>query len=452
MKYLISNCSVIDGLANPVEHEMDVEISGNKITRVEKHDPAQSVDETATGEPVHVIVGKNRTVMPGLIDAHCHMTYGEALGQETQDIYTSAESRTLRSAWNIQKVLANGVTGISQPGGSYNIGVALRDAINAGRLTGPRMTTAGRYITTSNGIAAVYPEPAARGMMDNFGGGVGITCNTLDQMIEAVRKQIQAGVDYIKLADSSYGQFQAFRFEELKVLADLSHQMDRPITTHTRGDREMNAAIRAGFDWFQHGNNMTEETVDLLKEQNRLLIPSLVLLHNWATYGSVMGAQPHISQSIQRMLDRTRVSMAMAREKGVRFGLGTDSGFAMTPYGEFHAKELELLMDYCGLTELQAIRAGTSNNAITLGLDGKIGIIQEGMLADVLLIDGNPARDIRLLQNPSKILEVFRDGQRIKIDPLMESWPYEDARKFAETRLTRRQTDPDMFADGVRDV
>ena len=101
--------------------------------------------------------------MPGLIDAHCHMTYGESMTQEEQDIFTSVEGRTLRAAWNVQKVLAAGVTGLSQPGGSYFIGVAVRDGISEGRVKGPRMTSAGRYITTSNGLTDWYPDDTGDG-------------------------------------------------------------------------------------------------------------------------------------------------------------------------------------------------------------------------------------------------------------------------------------------------
>src|SRR5215213_1580189 len=118
---LIENCSVIDGMGNPVERDTCVLVESNRITAVA---PAPELPPVAAD--VTRIDGTGKTVMPGLIDAHCHMTYGESLTQEEQDIFTSVEGRTLRAAWNVQKVLAAGVTGISQPGGSYFIGVAVR--------------------------------------------------------------------------------------------------------------------------------------------------------------------------------------------------------------------------------------------------------------------------------------------------------------------------------------
>ena len=116
--------------------------------------------------------------MPGLIDAHCHMTYGEAYSEEEIDLYTSVELRTLKAAFNAQKVLRAGVTGISQPGGSYYIGVGLREAIDDGIVQGPRMTSAGRYITTSNGLTDWYPDSV--GVPE---GSIGVLANTVAEMI-----------------------------------------------------------------------------------------------------------------------------------------------------------------------------------------------------------------------------------------------------------------------------
>ena len=139
--------------------------------------------------------------MPGLIDAHCHMTYGEATTEEEIDLYTSHELRTLIAAANAEKVLRAGVTSISQPGGSYYIGVGIREGIKRGLVHGPRMTTAGRYLTTSNGLTDWYPSSV--GVPD---GNIGILTNTVDEMKTEIRKQVKNGVDLIKIADSPYGR------------------------------------------------------------------------------------------------------------------------------------------------------------------------------------------------------------------------------------------------------
>ena len=213
-------------------------------------------DLVPRGEALTEIDATGKTVMPGLIDAHCHMTYGESRTEEEKDLYTSVEIRTLKAAFNAQKVLRAGVTEISQPGGSYYIGVGLREAIKDRIVQGPRMTSAGRYITTSNGLTDWYPDSV--GVPE---GSIGIVHNTLDPMIDEIRHQVKNGVDLIKLADSPFGDFQAFTDDEMKAMADLTHQLGKKITIHARGSSEVKAAVNAGIDWIMHGNIMTDDTV-----------------------------------------------------------------------------------------------------------------------------------------------------------------------------------------------
>jgi imidazolonepropionase-like amidohydrolase len=137
------------------------------------------------------------------------------------------------------------------------------------------------------------------------------------------------------------------------------------------------------------------------------------------------------------MLDRTYTSLHLAHEVGVLFGLGTDTGFAMTPYGEWHAKELELLMEYAGLSAIEAIAAGTHNNARVLNLEGQVGGLAPGMLADLLVIDGDPSEDITILQDPRRIERIVLDGQFIEADLEVESWGNERSLTYAAQNLTR---------------
>jgi imidazolonepropionase-like amidohydrolase len=437
---LIRGCDVIDGMAREPQRAMDVVVENNRITRVA---PAgQDLPPADAGWSC--FSGAGKTVMPGLIDAHCHMTYGESLTQEEQDIFTSVEARTLRAAWNVEKVLAAGVTGISQPGGSYFIGVAVRDGINAKKVKGPRMSSAGRYITTSNGLVDWYPDDA--GVIE---GGIGIRCDTMPEMIREVRRQVKNGVDFIKLADSPFGEYQSFRDAELKAIADLTHQLNRRCTIHARGDAEMKAAVLAGFDWVMHGNIMNSDTVELLAERQTPLVPTLLLLENWAEYGPVIGSPPFIVDACKRMLERTSTSLHMAHEAGVKFVVGTDTGFAMTPYGEWHAKELELLMKYGGLSELEAIAAGTYNAGLTLGLEGEVGAVAPGMLADLLVVDGDPSEDITVLQDRSRIELIILDGEVVTIDPELQSWPNESSLTYAQRSLTQDLVRAEAWDDGV---
>jgi imidazolonepropionase-like amidohydrolase len=383
------------------------------------------------GENLTRIDATGKTLMPGLIDLHCHMTFGESRAQEEQDLYTSAESRTLLAAANLGKVLRSGVTSISQPGGSYYIGVALREGLNSGLIDGPRMSTAGRFLTTSNGLSDWYPTSV--GVPD---GSVGVLTNTAAEMITEIRVQVKGGVDFIKLADSPYGEYQAFTNDEMKICTDLAHQLGKRITIHARGSAEVSAAVDAGMDWIMHGNTMTDECISKLAASKIPLVPTLLLLANGADWGHLAGVEQHLRDIIRYGLDATAETLHRARAAGVKLLMGTDSGFAITPYGEFHARELELLMIYAGLSAAEAIRSGTSDAAVVMGLPGKVGVMRTGAYADLLMVNGNPLENIRLLQDKAKF-QVFKGGRPVGEDPHGgRRWPNDRANVMSTGELT----------------
>jgi imidazolonepropionase-like amidohydrolase len=427
---LLTNATVVDGAGNPPQPGTDVLVRDDRIAEVGAH---IGRDRVPRGEALDTIDATGKTVMPGLIDAHCHMTYGESRTEEEIDLYTSHELRTLKAAYNAQKVLRGGVTGISQPGGSYYIGVGLREAIKDGIVQGPRMTSAGRYISTSNGLTDWYPDSV--GVPE---GSIGIVHNRLDLMIDEVRHQVKNGVDLIKLADSPYGQFQAFTTDEMKTLADLVHQLGKKMTIHARGSAEVAAAVSAGMDWIMHGNIMSDETVASLAESGIPLIPTLLLLANVADWGPLVGTPEPMRDGMKAMLDRTGDALHRAHAAGVTFALGTDSGFSLTPYGVWHARELELLMTYAGLSALEAIQAGTSNGALMLGLDGQLGVVAPGMIADLIVVNGDPVADIRVLQRRSAIETVIQDGRVVVFDEerVARPWPHERGIGYSVGDLT----------------
>jgi imidazolonepropionase-like amidohydrolase len=427
---VISHGTVIDGTGGPPSPDTSVLVRDNQIVAV---GPDATRDAIPRGEEFEEIDATGKTVMPGMVDAHCHMTYGESRSEEEIDLYTSPELRTLKAAWNAQKVLRAGVTGISQPGGSYYIGVGLREAIRDRIVLGPRMTSAGRYISTSNSLTDWYPDSV--GVPE---GSIGVLANTLPEMVNEIRHQVKNGVDLIKLADSPYGTYQAFTTDEMKAMSDLAHQLGKRVTIHARGSSEVDAAVQAGIDWIMHGNVMTDETIEHLAESGTPLVPTLLLLANIVDFGPLVGAPAPMRDGMARMLDRTADSLHRAHEAGVRFVTGTDSGFSVSPYGEWHARELELLMDYAGLSALEAIQAATQNGALMLGLDGQIGVVAPGMIADLLVVDGDPVADIKVLQDKRRIETVIAGGRRVVFDDeaIERRWPHERGQTYSVEDLT----------------
>lgn len=427
---LLKNATVVDGAGNPPVPNASVLVKDTRIADVGAHVTREMIP---LGDTFEEIDASGRTVMPGLIDAHCHMTYGESRSEEEIDLYTSPELRTLKAAFHAQKVLRSGVTSISQPGGSYYIGVGLREAIKDGIVQGPRMTSAGRYISTSNGLTDWYPDSV--GVPE---GSIGIVHNTLDPMIDEIRHQVKNGVDLIKLADSPYGDFQSFTNDEMKVLAELTHQLGKKITIHARGSSEVKAAVRAGMDWIMHGNIMDDETVDSLAQTGTPLVPTLLLLANEGDWGHLVGAPVGLRDGMKHMLEKTADALHRAHAAGVRMVLGTDSGFSVTPYGVWHARELDLLMTYGGLTSLEAIQAGTSHGALMVGLDGEVGEVKPGFVADLLVVNGDPVADITVLQRREAIETVIQGGKVVVFDEemLARSWPHERGIGYSNIDLT----------------
>jgi imidazolonepropionase-like amidohydrolase len=427
---LVEHGNVIDALNPGVRPDTSVLVRGERIVAVGGDDLA---DRVPRDEPVTRVDATGKTVMPGLIDAHCHMTYGESRSEEEIDLYTSPELRTLKAAFNAQKVLRAGVTGISQPGGSYFIGVGLREAIREEIVLGPRMTAAGRYITTSNGLTDWYPDSV--GVPE---GSIGVLANTMPEMINEVRRQVKNGVDLIKLADSPYGDYQAFTNDELKTVTALAHQLGKRVTIHARGSAEVGAAVDAGIDWIMHGNRMTDEVIEKLAASKTPLVPTLLLLANIADWGELVGAPVPLRDGMARALEKSADALHRAHEAGVVFVSGTDSGFSVTPYGEWHARELELLMDYAGLSAFEAIQAATRNAAVTLNLEGQVGALAPGMIADIIVVDGDPLRDIRVLQDKQNIVTVIKGGAVVVFDEeaLARRWPHERGQAYSAADLT----------------
>ncbi len=427
---LISGGSVIDGTGAPPVDGCSVLVRDGEIVAVGVDVGDEQVPR---GDPVTRIDASGKTVMPGLIDAHCHTSFGEARMQEEQDLYTSHELRTLRSAWNVTKVLRSGVTGISDPGGSYFIGVGIREGIAEGLIQGPRMTTAGRFLSTSNGISDFYPSSV--GVPDS---SIGKVVNTADEMVTEVRHQVKNGVDLIKIGDSPLGDYEAFSRDEIKAMSDAAHRLNKRITMHARGSNNVDAAVVAELDWIMHGNALRDDTIERLAESQIPLCPALLLLGNLSEFGEVAGVPAAKRDIYARVLESTAESLNKAREAGVRLIVGTDTGFACTPYGEWHARELELLMRYAGMTALEAIKAATRDCAIVLGAENDTGSLVAGKGADIIIVNGDPLADIRVLQDKRRIETVILRGEVQSFDDevLAQRRPYNPAQHISPADIT----------------
>jgi imidazolonepropionase-like amidohydrolase len=226
---VIRNGTLIDGSGKPSSRNDAIVIEGNKVKSVGALPADIRLEDRKT---VDVIDAAGKWIMPGLIDAHCHMSYGYPLikGEGKGKGTTRPEFSTLKSARSAQKVLRSGVTSISVPGGTWFTDVGVRDAIKLGLMEGPRMFVAGRMIVTYGCIED--DEPSWEGTPDH---SIGKLCNTKDEMVTEVRRQGKHGVNFIKMADSRSGESQMLAREEIAGVVGEAHRRNLKVAIHSRG-------------------------------------------------------------------------------------------------------------------------------------------------------------------------------------------------------------------------
>jgi imidazolonepropionase-like amidohydrolase len=278
---------------------------------------------------------------------------------------------------------APGVTGLAVPGGTWFIDVALRDAITTGLLEGPRIACAGNFIVTYGSI--IDNEPSWVGTPEH---SIGVLANNVDEMITEVRRQCKNGVDFIKLADSTWGDTQTIAPEELAAIAQEAHRRQVRVTIHSRGAGSTRAAAEAGLDWILHADLATADELEVVAEAGVPLMPTMTFLQRALEVGHMFGRGPRELDMIKRNWESAVGMLERARALGITILCGTDSGNSpLMPYGQLHAHEPEILVRYGGYTPLEAIAACTRNNAFVMGLEHDVGVLEAGRLADIILLD-----------------------------------------------------------------
>jgi len=405
---VIRHGTLIDGSGQPPVANDALVMQGDRITSTGRL-PAglQLEDERA----VQVIDASGHWIMPGLIDAHTHLSYGypHLRGEGRGRGPTRPELSTLKAAASAQKVLRSGVTSICVPGGTWFTDVGVRDAIKLGVMEGPRVYCAGRMIITYGSIED--DEPSWVGTPDH---GIGVLCNTADEMVTEVRRQCKHGVNFVKMADSRSGDVQTLARAEIGAVVEEAHRRNARVAIHSRGSASTRAAAEAGVDWIIHTDLATEADLDVVARAGMPIVPTMTFLAMVLEANGRYG-QDVIQMDVGRMkrhFDRLIRVVEQARSRGIRILAGTDTGnnFFM-PFGEYHAKELEIFVSYCGFTPLEAIVTATHGNAFAMGLPDDLGLLAQGKLADVIVLDRDPLADIRVLQGGRHLAWVIKDGK-----------------------------------------
>jgi imidazolonepropionase-like amidohydrolase len=409
---LIRNGTLIDGSGGPAVRNDAIVIEGNRIKSIGALPPDVHPEDH---KHVEVIDAAGQWIMPGLIDAHCHVSYGypSVKGEGKGKGPTRPEFSTLRSARSVQKVLRSGVTSISVPGGTWFTDVGVRDAIKLGLMEGPRMYVAGRMVVTYGCIED--DEPSWEGTPDH---SIGKLCNSADEMVTEVRRQGKHGVNFIKMADSRSGESQMLARDEIAAVVGEAHRRKLRVAIHSRGAGSTRAAAEAGVDWIIHADLATDRDLEAVAKAGIPILPTATFLAVVIEMGNKVGAEK-VQLDINRMkrhYDLLGELMRKSRALGIKLLVGTDTGNnSFTPYGELHAKELEIFVNHGGFTPMEAIVAATRHNAYAVGLEGEVGELAPGKLADIIVLKKDPIADITILQGGRHLSRVIKDGKIVDL-------------------------------------
>lgn len=357
-------------------------------------------------------------VMPGLIDVHTHLAYGNAKSEEDIDLYSPLEFRALRGMFFAQKMAAAGFTALCSPGDAGRISLSIRNAIRAHLFDGPRVMAAGPYVTTHQGLTDWYPTWI--GAPDT---SIGKLVTTSAEAVEEIRRQVKDGVDCVKIALDGIQRrdngelVAAFTQDETEIMVREIHRLGKKAVAHARGREATLYAARSGVDLIFHANHLDGECIAAMLETGSALCPTMTQPKNVIEFTQPFepAGQKGRPVAARREYDIGCGNWKKARAAGVPMMTGTDTGFAVTPYGEWNARELELFVDDLGFSPAAALRAATEVNAGFMTEGGRIGVLEPGRFADFLVLDFSPLADIGLLQERSHIRAVYIAGQEIKI-------------------------------------
>lgn len=410
---LIAGGNVIDGTGSNPQPKTDVLLKNGRIVKVGKNLAIDAADASSS----ETIDATGLTVMPGLIDAHVHVTLGEPRTNDELFMHRDPATSAMLAAYNVRKILKAGVTSMLDVDGIFNIGPALRDSINAGIVEGPTMRSGSYALMTAVGGTAGKLIP------DSGTAGYAEVVRDREEMVRVVRRQVKEGADIIKIhvtgsIPTRSGEIQVWTRDELKVVCDTAHDLGVRVTAHCRGDKATLDSVMAGVDIIWHASFLGDAALEAVIDKKVPVGPVFTFLANLSEYGHKAGATSTAKSVFAGELEHTGSKLRQAYDAGIKLLCGSESGFSMTPYGNWHAREMEVFVQHLGLTPLQAITCATKDNAVALDEDGETGCLASGYRADVLVLDGDPSKDITVLADKSRFRNLFCRGKSVDLSPM----------------------------------
>ena len=367
-----------------------VVIDGGKIVRA----------DTGAVPAANIIELPNATLLPGLIDAHTHITSDPNFGY--QELGISIPKEALTGAKNARITLEAGFTTIRNVGASGYTDIALRDAINEGMVPGPRIDASGPALSITGGHCDNNLLPYEyHAKSDGAADGI-------EGVQHKVREIIKYGADVIKicatggvLSKGDDPQASQYSLEELKAIVTDAHRLGRKVAAHAHGAQGILWASEAGVDSIEHGSYINDAAIQMMKSRGTYLVPTLYLSDWMAENATRIGLPEMYAGKMRTIISVARVNVKKAFDAGVKVAFGTDA--AVFPHG-LNAREFAVYVKM-GMTPLQAIETATVNAADLLGWSDRIGTLEPGKFADIIAVNGDPTKDVTLLQNPVFVMK-----------------------------------------------
>jgi len=349
----------------------------------------------------------NATVLPGLIDSHTQLTM-TPYSSGPAGLHISYPRMALIGARNARVTLEAGFTTVRNVAASGYSDLALRDAINAGDVPGPRMLASGPPLSITGG------HGDENFLAPQFGFSEDGVANGVDGVMAKVRENIKYGADVIKfmatggvLSEGDNPALAQYSLEEMKAIIETAHGLGRKVAAHAHGSLGIKYAVLAGVDSVEHGSYINDEDIALMKQRGTYLVPT-VYLEDWLMQNlQTLGLTPNMIEKAKVVLPIARENESRAFKSGVKVAFGTDA--AVYPHG-LNAHEFGTMVSM-GLPPLEAIQAATVNAADLLGWSDRIGTLENGKFADIVAVDGDPLQDVTILEH---VRFVMKGGEVVK--------------------------------------
>ena len=420
--YIIRCGLLIDGTENEPQQNVSISIEDSKILDI------GSEGTINTPEGAQIIDAQEKTVMPGMIDSHMHF-----LGLQDQDLIKAFVDpqgvRLLRTSVHAKNLLDAGFTTVRDMSSSN--GIPLKLAINEGTIRGPRILSAGPTLTMTGGhgdFLQFLPYEWVKTLgwsREEY--GTGMICDGIAECMRAARLNLRNGADFIKI-EATGGVFSQkdkptqaqFTPDEIEAIVNVVTRAETFAAAHCIGSQGMYDSVKAGVKTIEHAFFPTQEIIEMGLKKQTVFVPTLSVLYS-SVHPSAKGVIPDWAWEKAHMgWDVINKNISNLREAGCIIAMGTDisvgndtTGLNLMGHG-CNAKELELLVKFAGFSFMDAIRAATWGGSKACGLENQIGTLQKGKIADLLIIDGDPLKDVKILQEQDRIQMVFKEGKIMK--------------------------------------